>query len=561
MTSGTVIVFKVEPGASDIGAVSRIGGSEAATADERGVDEAPTVPELAVADQGTVEIVRQPSDRIPVRLGEMLEQLGVISAADSLLTRYEQDFGDPRRLGEILVEHGLATNEQVTEALHLQLGATDPNDQRFTARRSNDTSVRRHRNLVSIALFGVGMIAVATVSVVSGGGGRWYGFGALALLTAKFIGSVRYRPVTTEPPPGIRVAVIVCFYNEDPEAFRRCLASVARQTRQPDEIWMIDDGSRDDGCLHVATELLGGRPGAVVHRLARNGGKRHAQQHAFERTACDIVVTIDSDTELDESAIAEGLRPFADADVNAVTANVRALNHDKNLLTRLIDLRYANAFLFERAAYSTVGSVVCCCGSLSFYRTAVVREHLADFVNQTFLGVPVQFGDDRRMTQYALLTGRAVLQDSSIAYTLVPERLGHFRRQQLRWNKSFFRESLWTLRHFGVRRWPFWISSAELAIWLVFSLTLINAVYIRQPLTGELLPWQYMFYGVALAYARNVRYFGRPRASLRSQLVTFALAPVYTVLHVVLLTPLRIYALLTLRRGNWGTRDQVEVRA
>ena len=273
------------------------------------------------------------------------------------------------------------------------------------------------------------------------------------------------------------------------------------------------------------------------------------------------MVTVDSDTELDPDAIAEGLRPFADPRVNAVTANVRASNHDRNLLTRLIDLRYANAFLFERAAYSTVGSVVCCCGSLSFYRTALVRRHLADFVNQTFLGVPVQFGDDRRLTQYALQTGRAVLQDTAVAYTLVPERLGHYRRQQLRWNKSFFRESLWTLGHTSPRRWPFWVSLTELTIWLVSAASLINAMYVRPAVTGQPVAWYYLLYAVLLAYARNVRYLGRPRASLRWQLATFALAPLYSLLHVVLLTPLRLYALVTLRRSQWGTRAHVEVRA
>ncbi len=536
--------------------MSAAGGSVKAT-----VFDDPVVGAVASAEAEIGVVDRRLVDRVPARLGEMMERLGIITAADALLSRYEQDLGDPRRIGEILVEHGLATPEQVAEALRLQLGAPRPNADRSQPPRLDTRAERRRRNVISIALFSIGMFSVATVSVISGGGGRWYGFGALALLTAKFIGSVRYRPATTDPPLDTRVGLIVCFYNEDPEAFRRCLTSIARQTHQPDEIWVIDDGSLTDDCLRIATGLFGDRTDAVVHRLERNGGKRHAQSYALERTTCDIVITIDSDTELDESAIAEGLRPLADPRVNAVTGNVRALNHDTNLLTRLIDLRYANAFLFERAAYSTVGSVVCCCGSLSFYRTAVVRQHLADFVSQTFLGVPVQFGDDRRMTQYALLSGRAVLQDTSVAYTLVPERIGHFRRQQLRWNKSFFRESLWTLQHFGMRRWPFWISYAELAIWLVFSVTLINAVYIRQPLTGELLPWQYVFYGVALAYARNVRYFGRQRASFRFQLATFALAPLYTLLHVLLLTPLRIYALLTLRRGHWGTRARVEVQA
>jgi hyaluronan synthase len=237
------------------------------------------------------------------------------------------------------------------------------------------------------------------------------------------------------------------------------------------------------------------------------------------------------------------------------------LNHNTNLLTRLVDLRYANAFLFERAAYSTVGSVVCCCGSLSFFRTAVARDNLRDFINQTFLGVPVQYGDDRRLTQYALQRGKVVLQDTAIAHTLVPERLGHFRRQQVRWNKSFFRESLWAIRRFGPRRWPFWISLIELGVWLTFTASLISAVYLRPLLTNAPFPWTFAAFAVVLAYARNVRYLGRAGITPATQLVTFALAPLYVALHAVLLTPMRIWALLTLRSSHWGTRTRVEVKA
>jgi len=242
-----------------------------------------------------------------------------------------------------------------------------------------------------------------------------------------------------------------------------------------------------------------------------------------------------------------------------VTANVRALNHRRNLLTRLIDMRYANAFLFERAAYSTVGSVVCCCGSLAFFRTSVVKENLDDFLHQSFLGVQVQYGDDRRLTQYALQKGVVRLQDTSVAYTLVPEKLDHYRRQQLRWNKSFFRESLWAIHRFGPRRWPFWISIVELAVWLTFTASLLTAMYIRPIATGHMVPWEFVAFSVILAYARNVRYFGRPGESLRSQCATFALAPLYTVMHVFLLTPLRLWSLLTLRQTGWGTRQRVEV--
>jgi hyaluronan synthase len=499
-------------------------------------------------------------------IGDVLVAMRAMAPDDALLSRYEQDLGDPRLFGEILVSQGRITQDQLDVALSVQAGKRslselDPSSALRSplAHRVADRKVRRHRNVQSLAMFLVAVIGVGVITWASGGRGGWYGICAVSLLAVKVAASARYRPRRDAVMEHLTTAVVVPVFNEDPEAFRRCLQSIKAQTLLPTEIWVVDDGSADRSCVDVAEEVLADVAGVTIHRLDHNQGKRHAQGFAFSRTTCDIVVSLDSDTVLDPAAIAEGLRPFADETVMAVTGNVRALNRATNLLTRLIDLRYANAFLFERAAYSTVGSVVCCCGSLSFFRTYVVKHYLKDFLTQTFLGIQVQYGDDRRLTQYALMEGKVLVQDTAVAYTAVPERLGHFRRQQLRWNKSFFRESLWAMGRFGLARWPFWISAVELISWFAFSTSLIAAIYVRPIITGHMLPWYYVAYAVTLAYARNVRYFGRPQMSVRSQALTFAMAPLYALLHITLLTPLRLWALLTLRQRGWGTRASVEV--
>ena len=115
-----------------------------------------------------------------------------------------------------------------------------------------------------------------------------------------------------------------------------------------------------------------------------------------------------------------------------VAGFVSAYNWSQNVLTRLTDLRYVSAFLAERAAYSFFGAVLCCCGSLAFYRADVVRANLDDFLDQRFLGRVATYGDDRRLTNYALQSGRVVLCSRARASTAVPERFGHYLRQQVR---------------------------------------------------------------------------------------------------------------------------------
>ncbi|MEY2476955.1 MAG: hyaluronan synthase [Actinomycetota bacterium] len=420
---------------------------------------------------------------------------------------------------------------------------------------------RRARNLQAAGVFLIAFAGIIGLTAASGGGIRQYGFIAMGYLSVKLVLSSRYKPhaggdgETTD----LVVAAIVPVYNEDPAAFERCLRSLLDQTHALAEIWVIDDGSPDPQCRRIAKRVLAGVPGVRIHAFRQNRGKREAQAFAFKRSQAEIFCTIDSDTVLDREAVAEGLKPFADERITAVTGNVRALNHKRNLLTKLIDLRYANAFLYERAAYSMLGSVLCACGSLSFWRSEVIKENLDDFVTQTFLGIPVQYGDDRRLTNYALQRGKVVVQDSSVAFTVVPERITHFVRQQLRWNKSFFRETLWVLRNFNYRKWVWWLSLAEIVTWATFSTGIVMATLVTPLLTGRLALVYYLSYMAIISYARSVRYLGATENSWSYQLYVFLLSPVYAFMHVALLIPLRIVALCTLRQRGWGTRGTVEV--
>jgi two-component system chemotaxis sensor kinase CheA len=63
-----------------------------------------------------------PPPNVPL-LGELLQQQADINAEDVAVAMLEQQLGDDRPLGEILVDHGQATPEQVREALALQAAA------------------------------------------------------------------------------------------------------------------------------------------------------------------------------------------------------------------------------------------------------------------------------------------------------------------------------------------------------------------------------------------------------------------------------------------------------
>lgn len=402
---------------------------------------------------------------------------------------------------------------------------------------------------------------------------HWYGATVGTLLAVKLLLSFRRRrPATTEweagGAAGHTVHAVITARNEDPAMLRRCLESFLAQTRLPQSVTVIDDASRDiDAAASVIRQLRAAFDQAGIElrfiRFSENRGKRHGLAAGFQQHPdADLYLCVDSDTVLAETAVAELCAPFVRRRINCVTGLVLAHNRSVNLLTRLIDMRYVNAFLGERVAYSRMGSVLCACGSLVVYRGRIVREHLNDFLSQTFLGKPATFGDDRRLTYYCLKEGQSVIQPTAIGYTDVPETLSHYLRQQLRWNKSFFREGALLLlkpRHAARAFW--WLNLIELATWVAFTSSLITALAILaiHPSAWPLLA-SYGAYVCVMAWVRSLHYL-RSAANVPTvdRLLTFAAAPLYALLNLTLLLPLRLYALATLRRNSWGTRADVEI--
>lgn len=372
-----------------------------------------------------------------------------------------------------------------------------------------------------------------------------------------------------DPPrrkqPGLarlRVVVVVPFYNEDPEYFRRCLGAIAQQTRLPQSVWLIDDCSSRPDCLEIARQFAAGEHGFEVHvaRAPTNVGKRHAQAYAIRRDRADVWVTLDSDVVLAPSAIAEGIKPFASPRVTAVAGLTLGHNWKRNWLTRIIDIEFANSFLIGRACASRWGAVTVVCGTMALYRDSVVRENLEDYLSESFLGRPVRAGDDRRLTQYALRVGRVVFQETAVAYTALPERLGHLVRQRLRWSASFYRGVAWVVTNLGFRDVAYWFIVAQVVELVVVAMMLI-ALLAHSVTAGLAAFAAYTAYVGVLAYVRSIRYlsFSRPDMRMTDKLASVALAPLISLLYVLVLNPLRYWSITKVTDSRWFTREHVEV--
>jgi hyaluronan synthase len=363
----------------------------------------------------------------------------------------------------------------------------------------------------------------------------------------------------------LNVVVNVPVYNEDPETLRACLRSLVDQSRPPQMVHVVDDGSKNADSYTAVREWFeryGPAHGVeVVWTWQPNAGKRHAQGNTVQATPqADVYVTVDSDAILDFEAIKEGMKPFADRKVYSVAGMVLTANARSNFLTRFTDLWFVVGQYVDRSSLSTMGSVLVNSGSLALYRAEVLRDNLDSYLNETFFGRGVEFSDDSMLTIYALTKGKAVQQPSAFSFTLMPDNLDHHLRQYIRWMRGAFIRSWWRFKYLPLKSYAFW---AHLMGWvqMVLSTAIFMALFgvaaIRDP---HILPWLIVI-PVAVAYGQGLRYFSYRRSDMtfRQQAAIYALTPVAALWAFFVLRAVRWYAMATCLKTGWGTRQEVEV--
>ncbi|MGE5325333.1 MAG: glycosyltransferase family 2 protein [Actinomycetota bacterium] len=276
----------------------------------------------------------------------------------------------------------------------------------------------------------------------------WSLMGTL-LLAFRTVLWFRYRSApsaTMEDAPSL--TVIIPAYNEG-EMVRKSIESVmqARYPRERLQVIVVDDGSVDDTWLHIQDAAAKYAGQVMTHQLPRNRGKREALATGFRHASGEIVVTLDSDSVIDAGSLLAIAGPFRNARVGAVAGKVKVYNRSQGVIPRMLHVRYILSFDMLRASESGFGTVYCCPGALTAYRTSIVRKVLKVWLEQKFLGAPCTIGEDRSLTNLVLSCGYdTVYQRSAAVHTVTPVSYGKLCRMLLRWDRSYVREELMFLR-------------------------------------------------------------------------------------------------------------------
>ena len=393
---------------------------------------------------------------------------------------------------------------------------------------------------------------------------RWlylYSIIAAMFLLTRYLFATFYRPVRIDPnyTPGVSI-IIPCF--EEEEWIQRTVHSCINQDYPVDklEVIVVDDCSKDRSAERVEeiiAKLKEADTGDHAYRVAErirffrqsaNLGKRDAMARGAREAKHELLVFVDSDSFLDPFAIRNIVQPFKDKEMGGVSGRTDVANTYTNALTKMQAVRYSIAFRVMKAAEGYFDAATCLSGPLSCYRRDLVLKYMDAWLNQKFLGQKATFGDDRSMTNFILRHNRTTYQDSAVCMTIVPRSYKVFLRQQMRWKRSWLRESLIASR-FMWKKEPFMALSFYMGVLVPIAapvIVLYNLIYV--PIMHRVFPTSFIVGMLMMSLLMSMAQLFIRRSTTWIYALWFCLY-----YEAVLLWQMPV-AWVTFWKTTWGTR-------
>ena len=381
-------------------------------------------------------------------------------------------------------------------------------------------------------------------------------FVALFLLSRYLFGAF-YKPTPINPEYTPSVSIVIPCFNEE-RWIKRTITSCLNQDYPLEklEVIVIDDCSNDNSqekikeILQELKKEVNYDAESRVHFYAqpKNAGKREALVVGAKMAKNELLVFVDSDSFLDPFAIRNLVQPFQDKKVGGVSGRTDVANTFTNNLTKMQSVRYYIAFRILKAAEGLFDAVTCLSGPLSCYRKDLVLKYSDAWLNQTFLGQKATFGDDRAMTNFILRHHRTDYQDTAVCSTIVPKTYKVFLKQQMRWKRSWLRESF-IAATFMWRKEPFMALSFYMGLLVPIVSPIIviyNLIYI--PLAHRVFPLTFIIGMMMMALLMSFAQLFLRRSSTWFYGVWFCLY-----YEAVLLWQMPV-AWFTFWKSTWGTR-------
>ena len=318
------------------------------------------------------------------------------------------------------------------------------------------------------------------------------------------------------------------------------------------EVIAIDDASSDDSYQHMRRAAQD-FPNVRVHRNAENLGKNRTVLKALKLSQADMVISIDSDTVFAPNTVKELMACFADPQMGAVGGVVGIRNPNDNAITKFQTVQYFLSYHLGKIPENFTKTVGCISGCLFAIRRTVYLEIEPKMAARHFFGIPTSQGEDRRATHEVVLRGyHTYVNLDAQCWTLVPNTLTAYLRQQLRWRQSSLHDFFYTIRTLSLHvQMPFNV----LYVFFLLPLTTYLALFrIASRLIENPLWWMdprplfvYMLMSILVCFAIKKR---NPEQAIDNPLA-LAMFGAFWIVSSVFIT---ILASWTLDSSEWGTR-------
>ena len=386
-----------------------------------------------------------------------------------------------------------------------------------------------------------------------------YSIIAATFLLSRYAFGALYRPVPIDPDYKPSVTIIIPCFNEE-TWIGRTIVSCMNQNYPPDklEVIVVDDCSSDNSVEKIRETIeriaesedermnIRGRLSYIVQE--KNAGKRAALCRGVDVAKGELVIFVDSDSFLDPYAVVNLVQPFRDPKMGGAAGRTDVANTYTNSMTKMQAVRYYIAFRVMKASEALFDTVTCLSGPLSCYRKSIVKEHEDDWLNQKFLGHKATFGDDRAMTNFVLKNHRTYYQDTAVCSTIVPNKQKVFLKQQMRWKRSWLRESLMA-GEFMWRKEPFAAINFFIGL-LVPILAPVVVVYnlFWVPFTQNIFPTTFLVGLLLMSLMMSVAQLFFRKSS------TWYFGFLFCIYYEVILLWQMPVAWVTFWKSTWGTR-------
>jgi cellulose synthase/poly-beta-1,6-N-acetylglucosamine synthase-like glycosyltransferase len=350
-----------------------------------------------------------------------------------------------------------------------------------------------------------------------------------------------YRPAYNDHR--LPISIVVPVYQEDPRVFAQAIESWL--ANDPDQIVLVIDVT-DDVCQEVAARY----PVTVV--ITDIPGKRDALRRGWELCQTPLVALVDSDTIWAGDVAERVSMPFADPTIGGVGTR-QSVHSPHGFLQRVNDMYLDLRYFDENAGQTYLGKAVSCLsGRTAIYRREILLQISAEFMSETFLGVPCMSGDDKRLTCLTMKAGyRTFMQRSARVWSTFPDKPSIFVKQRLRWARNTWRSDVRALTESWAWHRPY--LAYTMLDKMVSAFTLLAAPTF---MTLSIIDGNWAFCLTLAAwwwFSRALKLLPH----LRRRPSSFFLIPPFVLLSFGMAL-LKIGALLTIRKQRWLTR-QVEV--